>query len=84
MKYNYDDDNEESKNSQQVIDANGNKLENGDSVFAIKDLKIKGISIKLKRGTVIKNIRLTESDDEIECRIGKSTIVLRTEFFTKK
>ena len=64
-------------------DSNGTLLEEGDSVQVIKDLKIKGASDTLKRGTVIKNIRLTSKAEEIECRIGKSTIVLKTCFMKK-
>lgn len=66
-----------------VQDSNGNELNDGDSVQVIKDLKVKGSSTTLKRGSVIKNIRLTGKDEEIECRIGKSTIVLRTCFMKK-
>lgn len=66
-----------------VKDSNGNELNHGDSVQVIKDLKVKGASTTLKRGTVIKNIRLTDKEEEIECRIGKSTIVLRTCFMKK-
>lgn len=64
-------------------DSNGNILEDGDSVHLVKDLKVKGSNITLKRGNVIKNIRTTGSPDEIECRVGKSQIVLRTEFLKK-
>ncbi len=66
-----------------VKDSNGNALEDGDSVQVIKDLKVKGASNTLKRGTIIKNIRLTSKAEEIECRIGKSTIVLKTCFMKK-
>jgi protein PhnA len=64
-------------------DSNGTPLDDGNSVQIIKDLKIKGMSKTLKRGSVIKNIRLTENADHIECRIGKSTIVLKTCFLKK-
>jgi protein PhnA len=47
-----------------VKDSNGNVLSDGDSVIVIKDLKVKGASIPLKRGTMIRNIRLVEDDDE--------------------
>ena len=47
-----------------VRDVNGNVLNNGDSVTVIKDLKVKGSSIPLKQGTVIRNIRLVEGDTE--------------------
>jgi protein PhnA len=64
-------------------DSNGNILEDGDSVHVIKDLKVKGMSKTLKRGNIIKNIRLTNSPQEVECRIGKSQIVLKTQFLKK-
>ncbi len=67
-----------------VKDSNGNILSDGDSVIVNKDLKVKGSSLNLKRGTVIKNIRLTDEEGEAECRIGKSTIVLKTQFLKKK
>lgn len=47
-----------------VRDVNGNVLKSGDTVVVIKDLKVKGSSIPLKQGTVIKNIRLVEGDEE--------------------
>lgn len=61
-----------------VRDANGNILQDGDSVIAIKDLKVKGAK-DIKRGDKFKNIRLTDNPEEIES--GK--MVLRTEFFKK-
>lgn len=64
-------------------DSNGNLLNDGDSVQIIKDLKVKGSSIILKRGKLIKNIRLTSSSEEIEYREGKSTMVLKTCFLKK-
>lgn len=64
-------------------DTNGNTLNEGDSVMVIKDLKVKGSSTTLKRGTVIRNIRLTSNEEQVECRIGKSTIVLKTCFLKK-
>ncbi len=64
-------------------DSNGNILEDGDSVHVVKDLKVKGMSKTLKRGNVIKNIRLTNSPQEVECRVGKSSIVLKTMFLKK-
>lgn len=66
-----------------VKDSNGNILEDGDSVHVIKDLKVKGMSKTLKRGNIIKNIRLTSSPKEVECRVGKSHIVLKTQFLKK-
>ena len=67
-----------------VKDSNGNILRDGDAVMPIRDLKVKGASLNLKRGTVIKNIRLTGDDNAVECRVGKKTIVLKTEFLKKK
>jgi len=66
-------------------DSNGNELNNGDSVSVIKDLKINGASSStLKRGTLIKNIKLTNKESEIEAKIDKlGVIVLKTEFLKK-
>lgn len=66
-----------------VKDCNGNLLNDGDSVKLTKDLKVKGTSTTLKRGTVVKNIRLTDDPAEIDCRVNKVSIVLRTEFVQK-
>lgn len=67
-----------------VKDSNGTKLADGDSVTLIKDLKVKGTSVTLKRGTLIRNIRLTEDDNQIECNAEKvKGLVLRTEFLKK-
>ncbi len=66
-----------------VRDCNGNELTEGDAVLVIKDLKVKGASLTLKRGTLFKNIHLTSSQEEIECREGKSTLVLKTCFVKK-
>jgi len=67
-----------------VKDSNGNVLRDGDSVTLIKDLKVKGTSVTLKRGNLVKNIRLTGSEDEIECNAEKvKGLVLRTEFLKK-
>ena len=65
-------------------DSNGNILSEGDSVQLTRDLKLKGTSTNLKRGTVFKNIRLTGSPSEIECRSGKSWLVLKTQYLKKK
>ena len=62
-------------------DANGTELNAGDSVSVIKDLKVKGASTTLKRGTTIKNIKLTSKENEIEAKVDKfGVIVLKTEF----
>ncbi|HBD91213.1 MAG: PhnA protein [Rhodobacteraceae bacterium GWE1_64_9] len=68
-----------------VVDAAGNPLVDGDSVTLIKDLKVKGTSQTLKQGTVIKSIRLTDNDEEIDCRHeAVKGLVLRTEFVRKR
>ncbi len=64
-------------------DCNGAELEDGDNVKLARDLKVKGASINLKRGTVVKNIRLSGNEDQVECRVGKATIVLKTQFLQK-
>ena len=66
-----------------TTDSNGIELEDGDTVMVIKDLKVKGMSTTLKRGSQIKGVRLTGNPDQIECRIGKANIVLKTEFMKK-
>jgi protein PhnA len=67
-----------------VKDSNGAILKDGDNVTLIKDLKVKGSSTTLKRGTMIKGIRLTGDPDEIDCRHEKiKGLVLRTEFVKK-
>jgi protein PhnA len=67
----------------EVKDSNGNIINEGDSVILIKDLKVKGTSTTLKRGKIVKNIRLTNNADEIEGKVDKVQIVLRTEFLKK-
>jgi len=65
-------------------DANGNILENGDTVTIIKDLKVKGSSSTLKVGTKVKNIRLVDADHDITCKIdGFGAMDLKSEFVKK-
>ena len=67
-----------------VKDANGNVLADGDSVTLIKDLPVKGAGVTLKRGTTVKNIRLTFDEGEIECNHEKVRgLVLKTQFVKK-
>lgn len=66
-----------------VRDSNGNELVEGDAVTVIKDLKVKGSSITLKRGKAFKSIHLTDDEDAIEVREGKTVLVLKTEFLKK-
>jgi protein PhnA len=66
-------------------DAFGNILESGDTVQLTKELKVKGAKVSLKKGTTIKNIRLTDNPDEIDCSApGVKNLVLRVEFVKKK
>ncbi len=68
----------------EVKDSNGAMLQDGDSVTLIKDLKVKGANTTLKRGTLVKNIRLTFNEDEVECNTKQvKGLVLRTEFLKK-
>lgn len=67
-----------------VKDANGNRLEDGDSVTVIKDLKVKGSSSVVKVGTKVKNIRLVDGDHNIDCKIpGIGAMQLKSEFVKK-
>lgn len=64
-------------------DSNGAELTDGDAVTVIKDLKVKGSSMVIKRGTKVKSIRLTENIEEVDCKIEGSSIVLKTCFLKK-
>ena len=67
-----------------VRDANGNLLQDGDTVTVIKDLKVKGSSSTLKQGTKVKGIRLVEGDHNIDCKIdGFGAMKLKSEFVKK-
>ncbi len=67
-----------------VKDSNGNILNDGDSVTIIKDLKVKGSSTPLKKGTKVKNIRLVDGDHNIDCKIdGFGAMSLKSEFVKK-
>lgn len=66
-----------------VKDSNGTELNDGDGVTVIKDLKVKGAAMTIKRGTLYKDIRLTGNEEEIECGKGRNTIVLKTCFLKK-
>jgi protein PhnA len=67
----------------EVKDSNGTNLADGDSVKLIKDLKVRGSSAMLKRGTVVKNIKLTSDAEEIEGKVERSVMVLKTMFLQK-
>lgn len=67
-----------------IKDANGNVLQDGDSVIVIKDLPVKGAPKSIKSGTKVKNIRLTEGDHNIDCKIdGFGSMALKSEFVRK-
>lgn len=69
-----------------IRDANGNVLQDGDTVTVIKDLKVKGSSSVIKVGTKVKNIRLTDGGDghDIACKIeGFGSMNLKSEFVRK-
>jgi protein PhnA len=68
----------------EVRDSAGNLLADGDSVITIKDLKVKGAGQTLRKGTVIRSIRLTGDPQEIDCRHEDiKGLVLRAEFVRK-
>ena len=79
--------NSENQNTDDVLvvkDSNGNILNDGDSVTIIKDLKVKGSSSALKKGTKVKNIKLVEGDHNIDCKIdGFGAMQLKSEFVKK-
>lgn len=64
-------------------DSNGAELFDGDAVTVIKDLKVKGSSMVIKRGTKVRSIRLTDNPEEVDCKIEGSSIVLKTCFLKK-
>lgn len=67
-----------------IKDANGNVLNDGDSVAVIKDLKVKGSSSVIKIGTKVKNIRLIDGDHDIDCKInGFGAMKLKSQFVKK-
>jgi protein PhnA len=75
---------EENTSDNLVKDVNGNVLQDGDSVVVIKDLPVKGAPKPIKAGTKVKNIRLTEGDHNIDCKItGFGAMALKSEFVKK-
>jgi protein PhnA len=74
---------EEADDEGAVRDANGNVLQNGDSVVLVKDLKVKGSSITLKVGTKIKGIRLVGGDHGVDCKTDAGNFMLKAEFLRK-
>ena len=80
---NHDEDGASSESDTTPRDSNGAELFDGDAVTVIKDLKVKGSSMVIKRGTKVKSIRLTEVPEEVDCKIDGSSIVLKTCFLRK-
>ena len=75
---------DESEETSGVIkDSNGNPLADGDSVILIKDLKVKGSSTVLKKGTKVKSIRLVDGDHEVDCKMDGGSFMLKAEFLKK-
>lgn len=75
---------EEGSEGAAIRDANGNPLQDGDTVTVIKDLKVKGSSSVVKVGTKVKNIRLVEGDHDIDCKVaGIGAMKLKSQFVKK-
>jgi protein PhnA len=75
---------DDANQKREIRDANGNVLNDGDTVTVIKDLKIKGSSSVVKVGTKVKNIRLVDGDHDIDCKIdGIGAMSLKSEFVKK-
>jgi protein PhnA len=66
-----------------IRDSNGTVLADGDSVILIKDLKVKGSSQVLKKGTKVKSIRLVGGDHDVDCKIDGISMSLKSEFLKK-
>lgn len=72
------------ENADKILDVNGNELQDGDTVVVIKDLPVKGAPKPIKAGTKVKNIRLTDGDHNIDCKIdGFGSMGLKSEFVRK-
>ena len=74
---------EEPTDQPPTLDSNGTPLHSGDSVTIIKDLDVKGAGFTAKRGTVVKNIALTDNPEQIEGRVNGVRIVLLSKFLKK-
>ena len=75
---------ESSEDNKIIKDANGNVLNEGDTVTVIKDLKVKGSTLVVKIGTKVRNIRLVDGDHDIDCKIdGFGAMKLKSEFVKK-
>ena len=67
-----------------INDCNGNSLSNGDSVIVVKTLNVKGSPLVIKKGTKVKNIRLTDDANEVDCKVNGTRVVLKTMYLKKK
>ena len=78
-------DSDEAAGDGVVRDANGNLLQDGDAVILVKDLKVKGSSSTLKKGTKIKSIRLVDGADghNVDCKTDVGSLLLKSEFLKK-
>ena len=82
--WNPSDENNASTSQLVVKDANGNELADGDTVIVLKNLTVKGANGPIKAGTKVKNIRLTDGDHNIDCKIpGFGGMALKSEFVKK-
>lgn len=86
MEHTHDHDEEElDEEIEACVDCEGKPLESGDEVSVIKDLKVGGTKLTIKKGTVIKGIKMTGDVEEVECRYDNMKgIILRTEFLRKR
>ncbi len=66
-----------------IKDANGKPLADGDAVILIKDLKVKGSSTVLKKGSKVKSIRLVDGDHEVDCKMDAGSFMLKACFLKK-
>ena len=73
----------ETETSSVPRDSNGAELVDGDAVVVIKDLKVRGSSMVIKRGTKVKSIKTTDNPEEVDCKSDGSSIVLKTCFLKK-
>ena len=77
------DDSSDEVSDKPTVDSNGAALANGDAVCIIKDLNVKGTTFTAKRGTIVRNIRLTGNPEHVEGRVNGTVIVLKTCFLKK-
>ncbi|MFM6992667.1 MAG: zinc ribbon domain-containing protein YjdM [Rhodoferax sp.] len=77
------DEAEDSVGDGVIRDAHGNPLADGDAVILIKDLKVKGSSTVLKKGTKVKSIRLVDGDHEVDCKMEGGSFMLKAAFLKK-